>query len=216
MVEAYNLVRAEVTAAGARLVAVTKQRPVSRLQELYAAGQRDFGENRADELVRKHAELPADVRWHFIGHLQRNKVKLIAPFVSLVHSGDSARLLRELNKQARANERTISVLLQFHVAAEQSKYGLDPATPLAVFDALPPADRTHLAIRGVMGMATFTEDEDQIRAEFTRLVDTFQTIRSSPHVDGEQFTELSMGMSGDYRIGLELGATLVRVGSALD
>ena len=211
----YQDLHAEVTAAAARLVAVSKQRPVVKIEELYALGQRDFGENRVPELLEKASALPDDVRWHFIGHLQRNKVKPILPFVDLIHSGDSARLLRTINRHARELDRPIRVLLQFHVAREASKYGLDPHRPFAVLDELSEEDRTHLRLAGVMGMATYTDDEERVGKEFDLLREVFDQLRASGRVDAEEFRELSMGMSGDYRLALARGATLVRVGSLL-
>lgn len=211
----YEAVRDEVTAAKATLVAITKQRPISVIERMYALGQRDFGENRVSELLEKKAALPADIRWHFIGHLQRNKVKQIAPFVHLIHSGDSPRLIREINKEAKKNERIIPVLIQFHIAAEESKYGLSPNSPLGLFDDLPVTEIPNVQLAGVMGMATYTDIDEQIAEEFESLASIFATIKSSQFPDNKHFSQISMGMSGDYPIALQQGSTLVRVGSLL-
>ena len=208
-------IKSEVEAAGAQLVAVTKQRPVAVIERMYALGHRDFGENRVSELTDKYEQLPKDIRWHFIGHLQRNKVKYIAPFIHLIHSGDSARLLREVNKQATRVERTIPILLQYHIAAEASKYGLDPDDPTSIFKDLTPGDLANLDVIGVMGMATYTDDDRRVTAEFTKLKDSFTQLRSDQFSGAEIFRELSMGMSGDYPLALAAGSTLVRVGSLL-
>ena len=210
----YHAVKSECAAAGARLIAVTKQRNLADLQRLYDLGQRDFGENRVSELQGKYEALPKDIRWHFIGHLQRNKVKVIAPFVHLIHSGDSPRLIREVNKQAQGAARTIPVLLQYHIAAEESKYGLDPNHPLAILDALADSDLSHVTLAGVMGMATYTDADEQVSEEFERLRSVFNTLNVDGRLGGS-FQTISMGMSGDYPIALQHGSNMVRVGSIL-
>ncbi|OAV45342.1 YggS family pyridoxal phosphate-dependent enzyme [Lewinella sp. 4G2] len=216
-VEMYQAVKAEVESANATLVAVTKRQPLEVIQALYDLGQRDFGENRVPELVEKHAALPKDIRWHFIGHLQRNKVKAIAPFIHLIHSGDSARLILEIAKEARKNDRTISVLLQFHIAQEASKYGLSPTQPAAILRELKLDELSgKVNLVGVMGMATYTELDEDIAEEFALLRETFETLKETTSL-GEiaAFKEISMGMSGDYQIALQQGSTMVRVGSLL-
>ena len=212
---AFQAITEQAEQAGALLVAVTKQRPISVIERMYELGHRDFGENRVEELLEKQAALPKDINWHFIGHLQRNKVKKIAPFVHLVHGGDSPRLLRELNKQAVNSDRHIRVLLQYHIAEEESKYGLDAEAPDAVMQDLDLRDIGNLLISGVMGMATYTTDEDQVAAEFGQLHTVFAGLKKNLFADNPNFRILSMGMSGDYEIALRQGSNLVRVGSAL-
>jgi pyridoxal phosphate enzyme (YggS family) len=211
----YEKLNAEITQAGARLVAVSKTHPQEKIMELYALGHRDFGENRVAELVEKHAALPKDIRWHFIGHLQRNKVKAIAPFVHLIHAVDSERLLREIDKQGKASDRKIPVLLQFHIAREESKYGLDLPQAEALLIALQDKPVTHASIAGVMGMATYTDDQAQVSAEFKTLAAHFAQLHDHHFQQASDFAEISMGMSGDYPLALAQGSTLVRVGSLL-
>jgi len=213
--ETYQAVIKETKAAGATLVAVSKQRSHEQIMELYDWGHRDFGENRDAELVEKYHALPKDIRWHFIGHLQRNKVKNIAPFVTLIHAVDSLRLLREIDKQAKAHDRPIPTLLQFHIAEEESKYGLDRQTVKELLQAVKEEPLSHARIAGVMGMATYTDNDEQIAGEFASLGETFGLLQRQVFFDDEQFKEVSMGMSGDYPIALEHGSTLVRVGSLL-
>ncbi|MFT3824487.1 MAG: YggS family pyridoxal phosphate-dependent enzyme [Chitinophagaceae bacterium] len=213
--ESYKAISSEL-AGKATLVAVSKTKPASDISDLYNLGQRDFGENYVQELVDKQAELPADIRWHFIGHLQSNKVKYIAPFVHLIHGIDSARLLQEVNKQALRNDRVIDVLLQIHIAQEETKFGLDEQELDDLIGQLS-ADAgawSNVRVQGLMGMASFTEDKDKIRKEFhylRSLADKYaqQTIPNC------SFNILSMGMSSDYAIALEEGSTMVRVGSLL-
>lgn len=207
-------VRASVP-AGICLIAVSKTKPVEDLREAYEAGQRLFGENKALEMRDKHDALPQDIEWHFIGHLQTNKVKYIAPFVSLIHSIDSLQLLQVVDKEAAKNNRTIDCLLQFHIASEETKFGLDMEEARAlltdpVFLAL-----RHVRIVGVMGMATNTDDLDLVRKEFRTLKSYADTLRHDFFSDVDFFKEISMGMSGDYPIAIEEGSTLVRVGSAI-
>ena len=209
----YTTLSREVAAAGAHLVAVTKTHPVALIRQLYDLGHRDFGENRAEELVDKAAQLPDDIRWHFIGHLQRNKVKLITPLVHLLHSGDSLRLLREVDR--RTDNRRIDVLLQFHIAEEESKYGLSRATARELLKDITNNPLQHVRITGVMGMATYTDDEAQVASEFRELHEIFRELKERHFADDPAFTEISMGMSGDYAVALRQGSTLVRVGSLL-
>jgi pyridoxal phosphate enzyme (YggS family) len=197
------------------LVAVSKTHPAALIQEAYDAGQRDFGENRVQELVAKQAELPNDIRWHLIGHLQRNKVKLMVPFVHLVHSIDSERLLQEVNKEAAAIGRVINVLLQFHIAKEESKFGFDMGEAETMlwsdgFKAL-----RNVRVVGVMGMATFTEDTALIKSEFKRLKKIFDQLKDQFFSDSGYFQTVSMGMSSDYLMAVEEGSTMVRVGSSI-
>ena len=212
---AYRAINAAVTAAGARLVAVSKTHPVSAIRELYDLGHRDFGENRVPELVEKHNALPKDIRWHFIGHLQRNKVRDVVPFVHLIHAVDSYRLLVEIDKRAETVGRRVSVLLQYHIAQEASKYGLEADTAGELLDKLATTPLPHVRVAGVMGMATYTDDEAQVGREFATLANTFAELRGGAFRDEDAFREISMGMSGDYPLALAHGSTLVRVGSAL-
>ena len=191
------------------LVAVSKTKPISLIQEAYETGQRDFGENKVQELVEKHEALPNDIRWHMIGHLQRNKVKYIAPFVHLIHGVDSLRLLKEINKQGAKINRCIPILLQIHISQEDTKFGFDSnelkeaIIECEVLEWINPC--------GLMGMATFTSDSDQVRLEFKELKRLFEEYQSN---FGENPT-LSMGMSGDYQIALDQGSTMIRIGSSL-
>jgi pyridoxal phosphate enzyme (YggS family) len=213
--DAYERLHAATAGAKARLIAVSKTKPVADIMALYEKGHRDFGENRVPELIEKHGALPKDINWHFIGHLQRNKVKYIAPFVHLIHAVDSLRLLREINKQALNNERTIPVLLQFHIAEEESKYGLTKAGAEEILKAMQTDPLPNVSIQGVMGMATFTDDLDQVRNEFRQLRTEFDQLKQAHFRDLPSFREISMGMSGDYPVALEEGSTMVRVGSML-
>uniref|UniRef100_UPI004048DC58 YggS family pyridoxal phosphate-dependent enzyme n=1 Tax=Algoriphagus sp. TaxID=1872435 RepID=UPI004048DC58 len=198
-----------------QLIAVSKTKPLADLQTAYAAGIRDFGENKVQEIQAKQPEMPADTRWHMIGHLQSNKIKYIAPFVHLIHGVDSFKLLLEIDKQGKKINRPIPVLLQIHIATEESKFGFDPSELEEMLNSIEFTNLTHVQVKGLMGMATFTEDQNQIRAEFRGLKQLFDEVKkkSLPHfVD---LKELSMGMSGDYQIAQEEGSTLVRIGSAI-
>jgi pyridoxal phosphate enzyme (YggS family) len=209
-----NRIKSEVP-EGVELVAVSKTKPNELLQEAYNAGQRVFGENRVPELVEKSQTLPSDIEWHMIGHLQRNKVKMIAPFVSLIHAVDSPRLLAEIDKEAKKNDRVIQVLLQFHIAKEQSKYGLDLQEVTDLLNSENYQSMQNIEVVGVMGMATFTEDENQIRSEFRQLKSIFDSLKTDFFSEQESFKEISMGMSGDYQIAIEEGSTMVRIGSSI-
>ncbi|HTM66352.1 MAG TPA: YggS family pyridoxal phosphate-dependent enzyme [Flavipsychrobacter sp.] len=207
----------ELDAANATLVAVSKTKPIEDIQALYNLGQRDFGENYVQELVEKQATLPGDIQWHFIGHLQSNKVKLIAPFIHLIHAIDSFRLLLEVNKQAEKNNRVIDVLLQMHVANEETKFGMD-TTDIFEFMEYYQAQKDQLKnvrIRGLMGMATFTDNETQIREEFRKLRTRFNAMKQTDFLFKDYFDTLSMGMSSDYRLAIAEGSTMVRIGSML-
>ncbi|MHA8082939.1 YggS family pyridoxal phosphate-dependent enzyme [Aquirufa sp. A-Brett2-15D] len=216
--EQISLINKQLNDSAARLIVVTKTRSLEELQETYAAGAIEFGENRVQEMVEKQAVLPKDILWHQIGHLQTNKVKYIAPFIHLIHSVDSLNLLKEINKQAAKNDRIIDCLLQIYIATEESKFGLDfsEAESLVADPAF--AELTNIRIIGLMGMASFTADETQIQKEFKSLADFFQKLKNNKTGIATglvEWIELSMGMSGDYLIAAELGATLVRVGSAI-
>lgn len=197
------------------LVAVSKTKPISAIQELYTAGQRVFGENRVQEMTEKYQQLPNDIEWHLIGHLQKNKVKYIAPFVSMIHSIDSLELLELVNTQAKANHRIIPVLLQFHIATEETKFGLSLTEGVDLMQMNIKESLSNIKICGVMGMASFTEDLGLIRSEFKTLKNIFDTLKKRYFQDDVAFAEISMGMSGDYKIAIEEGSTMVRIGSAI-
>ncbi len=200
---------------GVTLVAVSKTKPVSDVQEAYDAGQRIFGENHALEMRDKHEALPNDIQWHFIGHLQTNKIKYIIPFVTLIHSIDSANLLEAVNKEAAKHGRTVDCLLQFHIAQEETKFGLDLDEARQLLDSDAFKAMQNVRICGVMGMATFTDDMEEVRKEFKHLKTIFETLKKTYFTDQPQFKEISMGMSDDYPIAVEEGATLIRVGSKI-
>lgn len=212
--ENLNIVRATVP-SNVTLIAVSKTKPVSDLQEAYDAGQRIFGENKALEMRDKHQVLPEDIKWHFIGHLQTNKIKYIAPFVTLIHAIDSLSLLEAVNKEAVKNNRVIDCLLQFHIAQEDTKFGLDIEEAKALLESDSFKDLKNVNIVGVMGMATFTDDAAQVRNEFKNLKNIFDTLKENYFADKDSFKEISMGMSDDYPIAIEEGATMVRVGSKI-
>jgi pyridoxal phosphate enzyme (YggS family) len=197
------------------LIAVSKTKPVSDLQEAYNAGQRAYGENKVQELVDKYEVLPKDIEWHLIGHLQTNKVKYIAPFVHLIHAVDSLKLLVEINKQAEKTERIIDVLLQFHIAQEETKFGLSPEEAKELIESDAFQSCQNIRVVGVMGMASFVDDEQQIHREFRTLRGIFDELRASNFKDLNYFKEISMGMSGDYQIAIEEGSTMIRVGSSI-
>jgi len=197
------------------LVAVSKTKPISAIKDLYDQGQRVFGENRVPEMIEKWDSLPDDIEWHMIGHLQSKKVKHIAPFVSMIHAVDSHKLIKEINKRAAEQERTIDILLQFHIAQEESKYGLSINEAKEILDANDFAPFDNVNIVGVMGMATFTDDMDLVRSEFKKLKSIFDQLKSEYFTSQDFFKEISMGMSGDYEIALEEGSTMLRIGSLL-
>lgn len=206
----YENLLADLTEKQVTLVAVSKTKPVQMISELYARGQRIFGENRVQEMVEKHEALPKDIQWHMIGHLQKNKVKYMASFVSMVHSVDNLSLLHTLEKQAAQHARSIDILLQIKIASEDSKSGWDYA---ALREDIKSIDAPHLRIRGVMGMATFTDEQSQVRTEFAALKSYHTELKA--HFDPDCFDTISMGMSGDYHIAIEEGSTMVRIGSLL-
>jgi pyridoxal phosphate enzyme (YggS family) len=197
---------------GVTLVAVSKTKPIQVLEEAYSAGQRDFGENKVQEMVDKYEQLPKDIRWHMIGHLQTNKVKYIVPFVHLIHGVDSLKLLQEINKQAVKVNRKINTLLQIYIATEESKFGLSVAELDEIIAKKD--DFQNIVFSGFMGMASFTHDQNQVKKEFSHLKQLFDKTQSSG-VFGDTFTILSMGMSGDYPLAVECGSTMVRVGSSI-
>lgn len=220
-IKAYQSIKKELDSKKVVLVAVSKTKPVSDIQVLYDMGQRDFGENYVQELVEKQKQLPGDIRWHFIGHLQRNKVKEIATFVHLIHGVDSRRLLVEINKQAARNNRTIPVLLQLHIAREETKFGLDENELEEIMKDLPGLN--NVAVKGLMGMASLTEDRQIIRKEFQYLKSLYDrlslpaepVLHSSLTTHPLPLTTLSMGMSNDYLLAIEEGSNMVRLGSLL-
>lgn len=197
--------------AAVSLVAVSKTKPKEDILQAYEAGHRIFGENKIQEMTHKWEELPKDIEWHMIGHVQRNKVKYMAPYVALIHGVDSFRLLQEIDKQALKNNRVIRCLLQMHIAEEDTKFGLNATELNEILQSEAFSQMGNVSIAGLMGMATFTSDKDQIRREFKQLKAHFETLREQvPHAD-----ILSMGMSGDYKIAIEEGSTLVRIGSSI-
>lgn len=208
-------IQQELLPFNARLVAVSKTQPAEKILELYNSGQRIFGENRVQELLEKYPSLPGDIEWHLIGHLQTNKVKYIAPFIRMIHSVDSLKLLKEINKEALKHNRTIPCLLQFHIASEETKFGLniDEAESLLESDDFKRLENIEMV--GVMGMATNTENKELVRKEFHNLKEIFTRLKDKYFSGTLYFREISMGMSGDYKLALEEGSTLVRTGSIL-
>lgn len=198
------------------LVAVSKTKPVSDLMEAYEAGQRIFGENKIQEMSEKWEVMPKDIQWHMIGHVQTNKVKYMAPFVSLIHGVDSLKLVQEINKQAQKNNRIIDCLLQVYIAEEESKFGLDEKELNEIFEFVQDAknEMNHIRIVGLMGMATFTNNETQVKKEFSRLKTIFDSY-SNLNTKNCKLNTLSMGMSGDYQLAIECGSTMVRIGSSI-
>ncbi len=200
---------------GVKLVAVSKTQPPSRIMDLYEQGQRLFGENRVQELVPKYRQLPSEIEWHLIGHLQTNKVKYIAPFVAMIQSVDRFKLLREIEKQAEKAGRTIDCLLQFHIAQEETKFGFHEEEAMAMLESEAFRTLSRVRLCGVMGMATFTDDRAQVRREFRSLRRLFERLKATYFADQPHFCEVSMGMSGDWEIAVDEGSTMVRLGSLL-
>jgi pyridoxal phosphate enzyme (YggS family) len=198
-----------------KLIAVSKTKPSSDIQQAYDAGQRIFGENKVQELVSKYDTLPKDIEWHMIGHLQSNKVKYMAHFVALIHGVDAFSLLKEINKQAQKNNRIQNVLLQFHVAQEETKFGFSFEEAEQMLSSNEYKNLENISIVGVMGMASFTENQVQIHAEFKMLKSYFDQLKTQFFSDNNLFKEISMGMSGDYKIAIEEGSTMVRIGSSI-
>ena len=192
------------------LVAVSKTKPASDIEEAYSTGQRIFGENKIQEMTDKWEQLPKDIEWHMIGHVQTNKVKYMAPYVSLIHSADRLKLFKEINKQAKAAERTIQVLLQIKIAEEDSKFGMPPDEAIQVLEENVLAQYDNVEVTGLMGMASFTDDKEQVKREFLQLKSIFDRFK-----DRHNLKTLSMGMSGDYELAIECGSNMVRIGSAI-
>lgn len=209
--EFYNKKLPETT----KLVAVSKTKPNSFVTEAYEAGQRIFGENKVQDLTAKQSVLPQDIKWHFIGHLQRNKVKFISPFVNTIHAVDSLRLLKEINKQAEISNRTINCLLQFHIATEESKFGLNLEEANLLLESNDFKAMQNIQIIGVMGMATFSDNKELVRSEFKNLKSYFESLKNNFFLNQESFKEISMGMSGDYEIAIEEGSTMIRIGTGI-
>jgi len=214
-VDRLNEIRKKVP-ANVKIVAVSKTKSASMIEELYkGTGQRLFGENKAQELEVKHSMLPLDIDWHFIGHLQTNKIKYIVPYVGLIQSVDSFRLLREINKVAAKCDRVIPCLIQFHIASEEAKFGFTIEESIQMFDDPMFNELSNISIKGVMGMATFTNNEKQIKKEFKTLFSYFETIKSGYFNQRSDFCEISMGMTDDYQLAIEEGSTIVRIGSGI-
>jgi len=200
---------------GVKLVAVSKTKSNEDIMEAYQTGQRIFGENKVQELVRKWESLPKDIEWHFIGHLQSNKVRMIAPFVAMIHSVDSLKILKTINDEAKHAGKVIPCLLQFHIASEESKFGFSYEEAVQLLTTLKSSDIENIIISGVMGMATFTDDVELIRKEFSTLHEIFQNLKDVFFRGNDNFREISMGMSDDYLYAVEKGSTMVRVGSTI-
>lgn len=207
--------RAELEKKGVTLVAVSKTKSHDEIMKLYDQGQRIFGENRVQELIEKNASLPEDIEWHLIGHLQRNKVKQIAPITAMIHSVDSLRLCAEIDKQARICDRVIPILLQVKIADEDTKFGIDRKELIDFCENSVLRSATYLSVSGVMGMATFSSDTEKVRSEFRNLKESFDQLKTKIYFDNSDFQHISMGMSGDYSIAVEEGSTMVRLGSLL-
>ena len=196
------------------LVAVSKTKPISHLMQAYEAGQRIFGENKIQEMVEKWEAMPKDIQWHMIGHVQTNKVKFMAPFVSLIHGVDSLKLLQEIDKQAKKNNRTIDCLLQIYIAEEETKFGLDEEEVGTLLSSSTFQELKNIRVVGLMGMATFTDNQNQIKKEFTHLKTIFDN-RKIINTSNCQLNTISMGMSGDYKLAIDCGSTMVRIGSSI-
>jgi PLP dependent protein len=219
--ETYKQLKFKLDSKNVALVAVSKTKPIEDILELYHLGHLDFGENYVQELVEKHKQLPKDIRWHFIGHLQTNKVKLIAPFVQLIHGVDSLKLLKEINKEASKNKRVIDCLLQIYIAKEETKFGLDEDELELIIKEIENLKLENIRICGLMGMASFTENMSVVRKEFRKLKEIFdghtklQTCLTGKQASNLEFQTLSMGMSNDLKVAIEEGSTMVRIGSIL-
>jgi len=208
-------IKQELDGTGCKLVAVSKTKPIAVLETAYQAGIRIFGENRAPEMAEKYEALPKDIDWHMIGHLQTNKVKLIAHFVAMIHSVDSFKLLKEINKRAKNADRVIPCLLQVHIAQEENKYGFSESEIMEILESEELKALQNIKIQGLMGMATYTPDMGQIQQEFTFLKELFNKLGSLYVADNIEFTELSMGMTNDFRVAIAQGSTMVRIGSLI-
>jgi len=214
-IERFNELRTSIP-ENVKIVAVSKTKPASKIEELYhQAGHKIFGENKAQELITKQVILPFDIDWHFIGHLQTNKIKIIAPFIGLIQSVDSFKLLAEINKEALKCNRVIPCLLQFYIASEESKFGFSMDEASKMFDDNRIQDLKNITVQGVMGMATYTPNENQIRSEFKALFNYFKTLKSNYFANDPGFCEISMGMTDDYQLAIDEGSTIVRIGSGI-
>ena len=213
--DAWEAIRSNCEKNGARLCAVTKTRSREEILALYATGQRVMGENRVQDLMDKKDQLPADIEWHLIGHLQRNKVKYIAPFIRCIHGVDSLRLLQMIDKEAEKNDRIIDYLIQFHIAEEDSKFGVQTDKANSFIQEVLHENFTHVRLRGLMGMASFVDNNEQVKNEFKKLKTIFDYYKENYFAEDVYFDTLSMGMSGDYALALTMGSTMVRVGSKL-
>jgi len=211
----YNEILKELSKYDAKLVLVSKTKPIEQILHYYNMGQKDFGENRVQEMVEKHDKLPKDIKWHQIGHLQKNKVKYIAPFVHLIHSVDSYELLKEINKRAKSNNRIINILLQIKIALEDTKFGMSKEECTTLLSNKELNTFQNIRICGLMGMATFTKDENEIRKEFKTLKDFHSKLKRDYFSDKDFFRDISMGMSSDYKLAIQEGATMVRIGSLI-
>jgi len=211
----YNQILSTIPPGKVTLVVVSKTQPIEKIREVYESGQRDFGENRVQELLDKKDKLPSDIRWHLIGHLQRNKVKYIAPFIHLIHSVDSMALLEEINKCALNNERTIDLLLEVFIASEETKFGLNEAEVVDLLKDEKYESLKNIRVCGLMGMATNTPEREKVRNEFATLKKLFDKVKNEIFPNDNYFNILSMGMSSDYIIAIEEGSSMVRVGSAI-
>jgi hypothetical protein len=205
-------IRSELT-PGTRLIVVSKYRTVDEIREAFDCGQRIFAENRVQALLERREQLPEDIEWHLIGHLQRNKVKYIAPFIAMIHAVDSEELLREIDRQAQKNDRVIPCLLQVHVAMEETKFGFSPDELTAFCKAFRPEEYPGIRLAGMMAMASNTPDEAQVDTEFAQVATLFRTLQEGPFAGRPDFCELSIGMSSDYRIAMRHGSTMVRIGT---
>ncbi len=208
-----NELQTKLKSIGVQLIAVSKTKPIEDIKEAYDAGQRDFGENVVQEIMRKKDQLPEDIHWHMIGHLQRNKVKYIAPFIKMIHSVDSLRLLVEIDKQAQKHDRIIDVLLQVHIAAEETKHGFDHSELIELLREEAYQNLKNIRVRGLMGMATFTDSQKVIKEEFYELRMLYEGIGASFFKNDDNFNVLCMGMSSDYTIAIQKGSNMVRIGS---
>ena len=213
--ENYQRILDDIKPFGARLVAVSKTKPAEDILQLYNAGQRIFGENKVQEMAEKYELLPKDIQWHLIGHLQTNKVKYVTPFVSVIHSVDSLKLLQEINKQAEKHNRVIDCLFQIYIAQEETKFGLSKDELFAILESHEFASLQNIRVCGLMGMATLTDKQEQIETEFASLKKVFDEAKQKYFSQADWFKDLSMGMSDDYPLALKQGATYIRVGSKL-
>lgn len=214
-IDFYAALKNELKDTNVQLITVSKTQPLAEIGEAYANGIKVFGENKVQELVMKYEQLPKDIQWHFIGHLQSNKIKYIAPFITLIHAVDSLKLLKEIDKQAAINQRIIPCLLQCHIAKEDTKFGLSSEELLDLLNAPEFKKLAHVSIHGLMGMATNTEDSSLVNAEFASLKALFDKTKTSFFKTDDSFHQLSMGMSNDYRIAIANGSTMIRIGSRL-